>query len=472
MLQLLYNATANPGEPAPDPDPDPDPIPDPGPGVPRNIRFNGSFDSGKALTAGNVDHWHIDSMTSTPIESLNIVGISKADPGRIEFDAPPTHLRAYRLEGVGGMVELEGRMIRTKNISGNFADLYEDHAIPGFDYPGTTAGQFAVDTSGFTAFTSGGVGGRYRGTNWLADNKEYASTANSDWRIVTSCLSTSGETITPLRGTHFCRASVSYTKDYFIEWSQPRNKPRGALRPPTTGGAGVQGQMQYDVETWLSVSWYIPLDWQDETADDGTSSVNMLIAVSEDGGSSGAGFIKTFIATPNGKSDIGGFSRNASSWIIEESHSDTSVNSPDYVYTDAGRVTDDAGMWTTFIYRMRANPYSVQTNASQTSGGMDQIFEGNKGILQVWKSQGPEAADRSRNMVLIVDKVNQPMGAVPRAGYRIKMFPRMYRYGWHRYPTTQTHDELLIPIDEYRWGETIADGTGYTDVDPFQRAQP
>ena len=107
------------------------------------------------------------------------------------------------------------------------------------------------------------------------------------------------------------------------------------------------------------------------------------------------------------------------------------------------------------------------------SGGIDKVYQGNKGILQVWKAEGAVDGNGDRNMVLKIDRVDEPTGAVPRDGFRIQVPPRRYKHPWHNNPTSlDPLKEVIVMFDEYYYGEAIADNTGYSDIHPSRLSQP
>ncbi len=86
----------------------------------------------------------------------------------------------------------------------------------------------------------------------------------------------------------------------------------------------------------------------------------------------------------------------------------------------------DLGKWTDFVIRFRVNPFSVATNPAKAGipDSIDQVFEGNKGIFQLWKSEGNVDGQGNRKMVLKIDKVNTPVGLVL---YSIEFFPHRFQ---------------------------------------------
>ena len=127
----------------------------------------------------------------------------------------------------------------------------------------------------------------------------------------------------------------------------------------------------------------------------------------------------------------------------------------------------DLGKWTDFIIRYRANPFSVRTNpfSKGIPNAKNRTYEGNKGILQVWKATGTEDRNGDRQMVSKINLVNTPIGLVPQASERIRHSFRVYKYGWHNNPT-DVAGPVWFGFDEIRQGLAWRHGTGYSDVHP------
>ncbi len=127
----------------------------------------------------------------------------------------------------------------------------------------------------------------------------------------------------------------------------------------------------------------------------------------------------------------------------------------------------DLGKWTDFVVRYRANPFSTTTNPATAGipGSKNQTYAGNKGILQVWKAEGPVGASGNRTMVRKFSKVNAPVGLVPHKSDRLMHTWRIYKYGWKRFPT-HVKGPIWIGFDEIRTGLVGRDGTTYADVNP------
>jgi hypothetical protein len=160
-------------------------------------------------------------------------------------------------------------------------------------------------------------------------------------------------------------------------------------------------------------------------------------------------------------------------WFLRIYTNDQSVLEDDnhVQVVDLGPVNADIGRWTDFVVRYRWNPFSVTTNPADKgiSDSKDQVYEGKKGILQLWKAEGPVGSDGNRKLALKVDKVNQPVGLVPHSTEKIRHYWRIYKFGWLSNPTTLTHS-VWFGFDEIRQGLVNRDGTTFADVVPAGNA--
>ncbi|MGH8166852.1 MAG: hypothetical protein ACREQ1_06405, partial [Woeseiaceae bacterium] len=160
-------------------------------------------------------------------------------------------------------------------------------------------------------------------------------------------------------------------------------------------------------------------------------------------------------------------------WIFAQHLSDTSVKEGEKkIVYDLGPVTGDLGKWTDFVLRYRFNPFSKRTNASNFAGGMNKTYEGNRGILQLWKSSGsPDARGNRRMSITAVNLVNKPVGLVPHRTEKISWHFRIYKYGWHNNPT-DVAGPVWVGFDEIRDGRVREDDTTFSDVHPGGLACP
>ncbi|MEX2123306.1 MAG: hypothetical protein WD795_05405 [Woeseia sp.] len=258
------------------------------------------------------------------------------------------------------------------------------------------------------------------------------------------------QTIRPRKGNHFVRSALYYSKDY-TKLNGGKNKPRSKLYMNHSNNA-----VNFDEEGYLGFSMFLPKNWEHERGAYGNPGEAQLLQVQSNGASSTLVHLGVYV--PKGKS--------VAHWILAHFPTATSVRSGAKRVYDLGPVTGDLGKWTDFVMRYRFNPFSKRTRASTISGGMDKIFEGNKGILQLWKSNGSVDGGGNRKMALTsVNIVNKPVGIVPDARKKIDWHFRVYKYGWHKNRTT-VKGPVWVGFDEIRDGRVHADNTGYSDVHP------
>jgi hypothetical protein len=75
--------------------------------------------------------------------TLVVSGVTRANPGVITFTTPPTANKFVTLSAIVGMTQLNGRTFQLRTVVGNTAQLFDEDGV-------------ALDTSGYTAYVSGG----------------------------------------------------------------------------------------------------------------------------------------------------------------------------------------------------------------------------------------------------------------------------------------------------------------------------
>lgn len=275
-----------------------------------------------------------------------------------------------------------------------------------------------------------------------------------DARVV-SRESVGSEIVRPRKGNYFFRGAIYFDKDYSrmpANINEDRNKPRFTLM---MGDEDLR--FDYDEEGFLGFSVYTPRNFEHELGiKDFRGGVTLLSTNPKT--ESTAWSLKPFVAED----------QNEAHWWFIYNTNDTSTREGDSkIYVDLGPVRADIGKWTDFVIRFRLNPFSVDTNpaALGIDDAKDKLYEGNKGILQLWKGEGSVDEDGNRKMVLKLDLVNTPVGLVPLASERIHHSFRQYKFGWHHNPTT-VKGPIWFGFDEIRYGLVDRDGTSYSDVHP------
>jgi hypothetical protein len=486
----------------------------------RNVQHTVDFESGQMRD----DRFFPDSDSAgnkcfNAVGDLhNITGFTKASPARItvatdggwltdaDGEGSPDGVIIRNMSGTWGAA-LNDRLIRTKNFAGSGGlefDAWFDHVIPGYmgDGQGLEStsddgdmGRNPLDTTGLSGSWPGDgqIEGVFRRIEQL---DEVSTTSNTDQKIMISGSGTIGaDTNVPSRsGSFFFRNRTWYIKPYDINGrvstgnlkggNSGHNKPRGEIQWPTPSTGIIYPHS--DEEFWYGLSIYWPTDYVHHLDVGGTQSGNLITSIGTNTKENGIGSFEVFrpgkygtsggIAVGEiGESDIG-------IWGVEIKMNDAGlegVKSPLTVETHSlGPIDDDLGLWTDFVFRIRWNPFSVQTNPALDLGfGKNQVYEANTGIYQVWKSTGPYIdGNRNRLMQLVLDKQNEPVGTVPDVDDELDFSIRQYMYGWHRNPPEPVWGVSKFyqdqGLDEIRYGSTVRDGTGYSDVHPGAQLEP
>lgn len=280
-----------------------------------------------------------------------------------------------------------------------------------------------------------------------------SASSNWDLRIVRS--ENRGQTVKPRRGNFFARNMIHFDKDY-TGLNSGLEKPRS-----TMSLAADHHRFDFDDEGWLGVSIFVPKDFEDELARKGSGGAVELIVANTD---SSAYFFNIKVFVPVGESE--------SHWVLQYVIDDKNVKGTDGGRIDysLGKIQPDKGKWTDFIIRYRSNPFSRDTNPREEGipKANNKLYKANRGILQVWKSEGPVLVSGDREMNRKFSILNRPVGQVPGSAEGkslLHLSLRMYKYGWQRQPTS-VEGPIWLGFDEFRYGQVKRDGTGYVDVHP------
>ena len=256
-----------------------------------------------------------------------------------------------------------------------------------------------------------------------------------------------GEIVRPRSGKYFLRSALYKHKDY-SQLQNGRDKPRSGINV-----SGDKFAVDFDEEGWLGFSIYLPGNLEHETAYDGSRGSTKVLQVQSDGASNILLILAVYV--PPGKSE--------SHWLLQHLLND-GVRKEETRY-DLGPAAGDLGKWTDFVLRYRFNPFSRTTNAANV-GGKDKVYEGNKGILQLWKATGPVDGRGNREMrMTTVNLENEPVGRVPHKTSKINWHFRIYKGNWKSQPTN-IEGPIWIGFDAIRDGRAAVHGTSYVDVHP------
>ena len=277
--------------------------------------------------------------------------------------------------------------------------------------------------------------------------------SNLDTRVVSSEV-VGSELVKPRSGRFFIRTAICHDKKYDgFGGNSELNKPRTSVIVKNE-----QMKFDYDVEGYTGFSIYLPKNLENETGKRGEQGKNMLMNISAPGA---AEFFTLSYWVPTSAEGGGGDAH----WWIRLNHSTRSTDRDRTENIDLGSVVGDKGKWTDFVIRWRSNPFSVDTNPYKAGvpNAKDQLYRGNKGILQVWKAEGSVNSDGNRMMALKVNKVNTPVGLVPHKDWKLGHSFRQYKHGWHLQPTSVA-GPVWIGFDEIHFGLVSGDATSYEDV--------
>lgn len=297
-------------------------------------------------------------------------------------------------------------------------------------------------------------------------------------------------------------SNLDYNGDYLpvvrSQWG-----PNAINYPPRT--------LDWDVEFYFGFSVFLPETWERDWAFSNNLSSESVMWINAETTSThmSVGIWPNWPEYPSKPLD------NESYWHLNYAVDATritegSINNNEHVHL--GPITPDLGLWTDFVFRVRFNPFTSTTNPALAgiSGGKNQYYDGYRGICEIWKSTGlPLDGLNNRAMTKVFSLVNQPFGLVPKADGGLGYFFDLYKSQWEifreenrrwdvdpRIPDTvepyvvdatykgnkrqawyENADQSKIPVgpiwtavDEFRSG-AVADGTGYSDVLPFNDGQ-
>ena len=273
---------------------------------------------------------------------------------------------------------------------------------------------------------------------------------NWDTRVVRREI-IGADTILPRKGDYFLRSAIYWEKDYNVLNNFRADKPRSTIN---FAGTGAGKAFEHDEEAWIGFSIFLPSNWEHEHGRYDHRGSVMLLSVSDQ--PRAASPVALNIWTPPDS--------ETSHWQVRIHINDTAVegSSQSQEWVSLGSIQPDLGKWTDFVFRIRSNPFTTSTNPAKEGipNSMDKLFEGDRGILEVWKSDGSQRAITQK-----ISRVNTPIGYVPHATRPIEVSFRVYKYAWRNNPTT-VKGPVWVGFDEIRYGTTDRHGTSFDDVNP------
>lgn len=286
----------------------------------------------------------------------------------------------------------------------------------------------------------------------VSGKSDFGPSTPADTRVVRSEV-VGGETVTPRKGQYFLRSEIFREKNYMLLNGYARNKPRSKISMSNDAL-----EVDFDQEGFVGFSIFAPKNFESELGVRDHRGESALFIINSDSSRSLV-HLGVWVQAP----------ATEAHWFLQTWTSASTVQEggSKSELVDLGPVSADAGKWTDFVIRYRFNPFSVGTNPAEKGivNAKDHFYEGNKGILQVWKGEGPVDAKGDRKMALRIDKVNTPIGLVPNRIQGIQHTWRIYKYGWIVNPTTLTRP-VWFGFDEIRQGLVERDGTTFADVAP------
>ena len=280
----------------------------------------------------------------------------------------------------------------------------------------------------------------------------FGPSSGLDTRVVRSEV-VGGETVMPRKGSFFLRSAVYFDKNYLELNDGQSNKARSKLYLSDTAH-----RVEHDEEGYVGFSIYTPKNFEPELGVKDRRGSVMLYVINSSASRTHLA-LSQWVQSPSSEAHWFLF-YNVNAGSTDEGGATEKV-------FDLGPVSADAGKWTDFVIRYRFNPFAVATNPAVAGipSSLSKTYQGNKGILQVWKASGPVDSSGNRNMTLLLDKVNVPIGLVPHATEKLVHRWRIYKYGWHNNPTS-VDGPVWFGFDEIRQGSVVRDGTAYADVSP------
>ena len=343
------------------------------------------------------------------------------------------------LGATGGYTAMRGRLIRVLASPAPTSTTFhvaQDGDDNGYNPTKTIEGNTRPDTTAYGAW-----GGNCTAQGWQKINTGSGNPTiptDADIRVVTGITPptnaiSAANAVTPLVGSNFLSTEIHYYKPYEVIPNNTYNSPRFSA----SLGSG-QG-FAYNEEEWFSFSIFLPSNYDHETTNDGVLSRNQLMVLRATPSTGTNNPVEIhMIGWPTGTDDH---------YIMDYCQGTATANVRD---VDLGSVVGDIDLWTTFVIRV----INHETN----------------GTLQIWKSTGADLGGGDRAMALVFDRTGAGVGYLP-ASAAYEWWFRQYKFAWHTSNNTINSTVVWIGWDEIRYGG-VNEGTGFSDVHPFQRAQP
>lgn len=403
----------------------------------RQVDWSANFEDGQLNPrgSGNLDASVAITRTTTVGQPThNIVSITKGNPAILTYSGPaPTELLpnsginsngvGYRIEGLtGGMSDLNGQLVRLKNVGGGTAELWADNwpsyvAMPSSQALGTFSintnpGNYSNDSSGglLRGFDAGSDSGGGYGPNSGYESKVVQS-GNNQVLADSNVLAREG---------NFCfHSKIEYQAANF---SNQKNKPRMTLNPSNVA------HMPHDTPFYMGFSIYCPSN----LCGDNANQENMLMNFTADSASQ-----DFFHLIKRG---------DPPSWYVEWGRNTANSNQNIIEVLNTGPMA--LGQWTDWVMYADINP--------------------NNGTLRLWRNvQGQAPVEVTTGQLPILGTGYGNVNAAQDNHWTI----RQYAFPWHHQASSCTALTQEFLFDAIYIGR-VSNGTDFSDVHAARASQP
>lgn len=361
-----------------------------------------------------------------------------------------TYTGTLLFEGAGltfgdtnGMPEMRGRLFRVRNPTATTFDVYQDGDDDGVNPTQTTEGNTRTDTSGYGAFSGSCDAQGWKGIGGPASDISVGDDAAIVANGFTPPTNDNGAaaSVNALRGTNFLSTVIYFWKDYSVDLG---NVGGGHNSPRFTASMGGGQEFFYNKEELYSFSILLPSNYEHESPHGGVLSRNQLVlcdAPSETPSNNNP-FEMGIEGDDGGSVDV---------WRFNYRPGDVNGTS---ITVFLGDVSEDVGLWTTFIYKVKCHATD--------------------GFVKIWKATGPYLhGTQERKMSLVLDVSGQGVGTLGGPDAEFNWTFRQYKFAWHQNGNVINSIVHWVGFDEFRWGgEDNGFGTNFADVHPFGYMEP
>jgi len=290
-----------------------------------------------------------------------------------------------------------------------------------------------------------------------------------------------GQVMVPHIGNHMCRMSLEKSKNYNA--ISGTGKPRTDINPYREGNPSPGQEASYGIgfDKEAFIGWTIQLPSNMEIDDHGAGNQTTVFGINTDPGRTL--FAMRFGNAPtNNPAIYWSMIRHFSDQSVEEDHA-SSVKTIERI--SIGGVDQllslDVGESVSFVLRYRWNPFDVDTNpvSAGIPNSLNQLFEANKGILQLFKTESSDTPDGDgfrQPKLTNLNFLNEGVGLVPNNDMP-KWRAQLYKFNWDAVGSTGGTRASNSTIQNIYWsgfygGEAINNGTKFEDCNPGRYPMP